>query len=79
MTEDRIEVLEQALWRIAEWARAYPVTVFPEANADYLSRANDVLKGHGMSVDRISASAMRHVITQVEKIATDALGQAFTP
>lgn len=24
MTEDRIEVLEQALWRIAEWARAYP-------------------------------------------------------
>lgn len=53
--DDRIERLEEALRRIADWAEAYPLQV---------------------SLDRLSASAMRHVITQVGKIAKDALETA---
>lgn len=75
--EDRIEVLEAALWRIAEWARAYPLEVWPEPDGLYLAEAHAVLAAHGMGIDRISASAMRHVIVQVRKIAEGALGRPW--
>lgn len=73
---DREERLEEALRHIADWAKAYPLAVFPEPTSDYLFQAHTVLVEHGMSLDRISASAMRHVITQVGKIALEALGEA---
>lgn len=64
------EGLEEALQRIATWADAYPLSVFPEPD---LERAAAVLKAAGMTLDAISASAMRHVITQVGDIARKAL------
>jgi hypothetical protein len=73
MDEERPERMEAALRRIAQWADAYPLDVFPEADDAYLQRAQAVLVANGMSVDRISASAMRHVITQVGRIVTEAL------
>lgn len=73
--EDRIEILEAALQRIVQWADAYPLQVFPEVTADYSRRAHEVLQAHGMGIDRISASAMRHVVTQVRHIAAAALKQ----
>lgn len=76
---DRAERMEEALWRIAEWADAYPLTVFPEMTEDYSRRAHEVLKAHGMGIDRISASAMRHVITQVAHIAKTALASPSEP
>lgn len=72
-TEARTERLENALARILNWSHAYPLAVFPETDADYLKNAAIVLAGAGMSLDRISASNMRHVISQVGKIAADAL------
>lgn len=72
-TEPRTERLESALARILNWSHAYPVAVFPETDADYLKNAAIVLTAAGMSLDRISASNMRHVISQVGKIAADAL------
>lgn len=71
--QDRMDRLEEALWRIAEWANAYPLEVFPEPDGPYLKAAHEVLRAHGMGIDRISASAMRHVITQVGHIARTAL------
>jgi hypothetical protein len=71
--EDRIDKLEEALQRIARWADAYPLQVFPEVDAAYHAAAHEVLTANGMTLDRLSASAMRHVITQVGKIAADAL------
>lgn len=52
------------------WAEAYPLDVFP---APDLARARVALEAAGMSLDAISASAMRHVIAGVGKIAREAL------
>lgn len=71
--EDRIEILEAALYRIKQWADAYPLEVFPEVDSVYLLRAHEVLTQAGMGLDRINASTMRHVIEGAGKIARDVL------
>jgi hypothetical protein len=73
---DRAERMEGALQRIVEWARAYPLDVFPEPSKEYYAKAAEVLEANGMAIDRLSAAAMRHVITQVGKIVEEALGDA---
>lgn len=72
-TTDREDRLEEALYRIQQWADAYPTTVFPVPDDDYMQRAHEVLKAHGMTVDRISADAMRHVLHGIGRIARAAL------
>lgn len=67
---ERIEELEDALQRIDNWAKAYPLSVFPEPD---FKKAAEVLKAAGLSLDAISASNMRHVITQVKDIVEQAL------
>jgi parvulin-like peptidyl-prolyl isomerase len=73
MTDDRTERLEEALQRIAQWSDAYPLAGFPEPNEAYYQRAHDALTEAGLSLDRLTAAAIRHVIAQVGKIAKDAL------
>jgi hypothetical protein len=73
MTTDRTERLEEALHRIAQWSDAYPLSVFPEPTDAYYDRACEVLTARGMSLDRLTAAAIRHVIAQVGQIARDAL------
>lgn len=68
--DDLVERKDEALHKIEQWARAYPLEVFPEPD---LKRAHEVLQAAGMGLDAISASAMRHVITQVAAIAKAAL------
>jgi len=80
--DDRIEELEAALTRIIEWADAYPFAVFPEVDEDYAKRAHTALTEHGMTLDRLSADVMRHVLTGVRRIASGALhtqGDAAAP
>lgn len=74
--ERRIERLEEALRRIADWSDAYPLSIFPSVTEEYAKRAHEVLRAHGMTVDRLSAEALRPVVTQVGKIAKDALDAA---
>jgi hypothetical protein len=69
---DYIEDLEEALERIADWSRAYPLSVFPEPDFD---KAAALLKAGGMSLDAVCASCMRHVIEQVGKIAGEVLNK----
>jgi hypothetical protein len=71
--EARVNKLEDAMQRIADWADAYPLEVFPELDNAYLKTAQEALQAHGITLDRLSASAMRHVITQVARIAREAL------
>lgn len=73
---DEIERHEEAFHRIKQWAEAYPLDVFPEPD---LKRSAQVLKDAGLSLDRISAKAMRHVITQVQAIVDGALRAAQPP
>lgn len=72
-TEQKLDRYEEALHRIAKWAEAYPLQVFPAMTEEYAKRAHEVLVAHGMSIDRISADAMRHVIEGAGKIAKEAL------
>jgi hypothetical protein len=65
-----IERLEEALRRIDDWSRAYPLSVFPKPD---FARAAQVLTANGMTLDAISAHVMRHCVEGVGKIARDAL------
>jgi hypothetical protein len=65
--------LVEVLQDISAWARAYPITIFPEPDFD---KAHKVLTENGMTLDAISASNMRHVITQVEKMVNAAIAKA---
>lgn len=64
---------EEALERIAKWAAAYPTDIFPEPDDAYYKRAHEVLTANGMTLDRLSAAAMRHVVNGVGEIARAAL------
>lgn len=72
-TDARTAKLDEALESIAQWANAYPVSVFPEPDEAYYRKAHEVLTANGMTLDRLSAAAMRHVVAGVGKIAKDAL------
>jgi hypothetical protein len=68
---DREEVLTEALESIVRWSEAYPLEVFPEPD---LVRARALLEAGGITLDAVSAYAMRHVVDGVGKIARQALG-----
>jgi len=59
--EDKDEVLQ----RIKQWCEAYPIDIFPEPD---FKKAHEVLTANGMTLDAISASSMRHVVTQISKM-----------
>lgn len=57
-----------AQW-VEQWAQAYPLDVFPEPNFQHVREA---LSAVGLSLDCVSASNMRHVITRVRDKLRDA-------
>ena len=71
--EEQYERMEEALQNIAVWGQAYPLKVFPEPTKEEWARAAEVLKAVGITLDRISASNMRYVVTGVGNIAREAL------
>lgn len=80
MTKDALhaenERLRAALTKIIDWAHAYPVAIFPVPD---IAKAHAILKEHDMTVDAISAHAMRHVLDGVSGIALAALGDEAVP
>ena len=73
MTCEHCESAVEALEKVLQWAEAYPVSVFPEVPKEDWARIHEVLKAAGLSLDRVSASNMRHVITRVAEIARKGL------
>ncbi|KKM25389.1 hypothetical protein LCGC14_1595460 [marine sediment metagenome] len=67
---EREDKLQEALECIDIWAKAYPLGVFPKPD---LKKAAKVLKAADMTLDAISADAMRHVINGVKNIVTEVL------
>ena len=70
MTDDsdyRIEIerLQGILTQIEAWCDAYPLKTFREPD---WAKAAKVLKENGMTLDGISASAMRHVLDGIRRI-----------
>lgn len=68
--DERLERYQEALQRIVQWSEAYPLDVFPEPD---LRKAHQLLQAGGVTLDALSAHAMRHVVTGVGKIAKEAL------
>jgi hypothetical protein len=68
--EAKNDKFEKALVRIDIWAKAYPLEAFPKPD---LKKAAKVLKATGMTLDAISADAMRHVLNGVKDITKKAL------
>jgi hypothetical protein len=67
---DEIERLRAALERIGMWADAYPLDVFPEPD---WRKARALLEAGGMTLDSVSAGAMRRVVGGIGKTAREAL------
>ena len=67
---DRIVRLEDGLKLVEAWSRAYPETAFPVPD---LLKARELLEAGGVTLDSVSAHAMRHVVMSVGQIAHDAL------
>jgi hypothetical protein len=63
--EERVEDLEDVLFRVKQWCDAYPLDIFPEPD---FKRAHELLTAGGMTLDAIGASNMRHVCTGISKI-----------
>lgn len=62
-----------ALEKLQQWADAYPVEVFPEPLRQEWEKAHEVLALAGLSMTRMSASNMRHVINGVREIVSKGL------
>ncbi|MHC4194283.1 MAG: hypothetical protein ACYSP9_08960, partial [Planctomycetota bacterium] len=69
-SKEQLAARDKALTKIQTWARAYPIDVFEKPN---LKKAAEVLKANGMTLDAISADAMRHVLEGVKDIVEQAL------
>jgi len=67
--EGYVPVSQDVLDRIKSWSEAYPLSVFPEPD---LVKARKLLEAGGMTLDSVSASNMRHVITKVNEMLTAA-------
>lgn len=73
--EDRLDIALDALDRIEQWGKAYPIPMFPEPSKDDWKRIADALKAIGLSLDCVSASNMRHVVATVAMMASEALAK----
>jgi hypothetical protein len=67
---DENERLREALEQIESWCNAYPIAVFAEPD---LKKATQLLRSGGITLDAVSASAMRHVLDWVRGIVREAL------
>jgi hypothetical protein len=73
LLDDVLEALEgltEALEEIERWSHAYPLSVFPEPD---LVKTRGLLEAGGMTLDAVSAHAMRHVVVEVGEMARRAL------
>ena len=62
--------MQDALERIVQWSEAYPTDIFPEPD---WTLAREALAVAGITLDSVSAHAMRHVIEGVGRIAREGL------
>jgi chromosome segregation ATPase len=67
--------LREALESLSNWAKAYPLKVFPEPD---FGKVGECLKRDGIALDAVSASNMRYVVVEIGKIADAALAAQST-
>jgi hypothetical protein len=69
MTDNPASLVERLENDIAGWESAYPLAMFPEPD---LKRAAELLKAGGETLDAVSASNMRHVVSCLAPLIREA-------
>jgi len=67
--EDKLSDYEEGLNLIRNWAKAYPLSIFPEPD---LQRARELLEAGGITLDAVSAGAIRSAVCAIENIVNRA-------
>ena len=62
VSQDAAQLVERLLEELDGWEQAYPLSAFPEPD---LKKAAKLLKADGMTLDAVSASNMRHVVSRL--------------
>jgi len=62
---DEIDQLRDKHHIIYQWCNTYPLDIFPEP--DFVA-VQEALAEHGITLDSVSASNMRHVLSCIRKI-----------
>lgn len=66
---ERIEALEEKLWKIEMWTEAYPESIFPKITNEEFRRINELLKKElGIQLDRLSADYLRHLTSGIKQL-----------
>lgn len=73
---EAVERAEEFLQELDGWEQAYPLSAFPEPD---LKKAAELLKAGGMTLDAISASNMRHVVSELAPKARAAITALTSP
>lgn len=68
------ERLRDALDRIEQWCKAYPVSVFPPLSDETVRDAGAILRTHGISIGALHAQWARHILLGIADIITVAKG-----
>ena len=66
---DTIERLDHALDLVLQWVEAYPLDVFPEPD---WKQVRALLEAGGITLDSVSAGAMRRVVDGIQRIVREA-------
>jgi len=66
----KLDDAADAFHKLDNWAKAYPLDMFPVPD---LEKARKLLMDGGITLDAVSATAMRHVISGVAYIVQEAL------
>jgi len=72
MTE-REERMEEALLRIQQWAKAYPLRSFPPVSIEDLRHAQFACKALGIDLAAIHGEWARHILKGIEEITNRGL------
>ena len=73
VVQGMVMVPQEVIEKIEQWSRAYPTDIFPEPDFE---KVREALEGSGITLDSVSASNMRHVITGVWKMIAAAEGKS---
>jgi len=74
----RVVELEDTLEQIAQWAEAYPVTVFIPLTSGEMQWADSVLREAGISMGAMHASWARHIVDGIGGIARTGIEHSAT-
>jgi len=67
-TDNELEQLRDALDRIEQWCRAYPVEVFVPLTDEQIRTANTVLSFADISIGALHAQWARHILSGIADI-----------